>query len=93
MSEPQGSESEPAAAETREAMSDDQVVADIKASVEEAARLRTGDPQVDDVIDDVAAIGDRPLSEQPGGFDDAHERLRRVLDSPSEESSSDDSPA
>ncbi len=83
MTEHQAQRPEPAVYEVGGELPDAHVIDDIAAAVEASDRLRTGDPHIDAVIDHVATIGDRPLPEQPAAFDDAHERLRRTLDSPS----------
>ena len=45
-----------------------------------AAPERTGVPAVDELLDEVAALADRPVSEHVAVFESAHERLRRALD-------------
>ncbi|MCL2468316.1 MAG: hypothetical protein FWF02_10675 [Micrococcales bacterium] len=40
---------------------------------------RTGDPEVDAVLADLAGLGDLPLAEQVGLLDDAHQRLQGRL--------------
>ena len=42
--------------------------------------MHTGVAGVDAVVDDVAALDDRPLDEHVAVFEDAHTRLRRALD-------------
>ena len=41
---------------------------------------RTGIASVDDVLDQVAGLADRPVSEHVAVFERAHEQLRRALD-------------
>lgn len=45
-----------------------------------AAAERTGVPAVDEVLDEVAALSERPVAEHVAVFESAHERLRRALD-------------
>lgn len=40
----------------------------------------TGIAAVDQVLADVAAVADRPVSDHVGVFERAHEQLRRALD-------------
>ena len=40
----------------------------------------TGVPAVDEVLDEVAALSERPVAEHVAVFESAHERLRRALD-------------
>ena len=44
------------------------------------AAERTGVPAVDEVLDAVAALAERPVAEHVAVFESAHERLRRALD-------------
>lgn len=44
--------------------------------------VHTGVPAVDAVVEAVAALGDRPLSEHVEVFEAAHRDLRSALDSP-----------
>ncbi len=46
-----------------------------------ASAPRTGSPAVDGVIDAVAALDDQSLSEHVQVFEQAHDLLRRALDS------------
>jgi hypothetical protein len=41
---------------------------------------RTGVAAVDEVLERVAALADRPVSEHVAVFEGAHEQLRRALD-------------
>jgi len=50
----------------------------------EPERVRTGMPDVDEVIAAVEDLEDRPIEEHVGVFETAHERLRRALDQPGE---------
>jgi hypothetical protein len=45
------------------------------------AEPRTGVAAVDDVLDRLAAVEDRPVEEHVAAFERAHEDLRRALDS------------
>ena len=47
----------------------------------EAEQFRTGDEEVDGVLASVEDLDDRPVDEHVGVFENAHERLRRALDS------------
>ena len=58
------------------------VVDGIEESMGDDRPERTGMEGVDSVIDDVAALGDRPVEEHAEVFESAHERLRRTLDQP-----------
>ena len=42
--------------------------------------LRTGVAEVDEVLDSVEALDDRPVEEHAAVFEAAHEQLRRSLD-------------
>jgi hypothetical protein len=53
----------------------------------EPERVRTGAPEVDQVIAAVEELEERPIEEHVAVFETAHERLRRALDP------SDDDPA
>ena len=52
---------------------------------EEADPVRTGVPEVDEVLESVEGLDDRPLEEHVGAFEEAHTRLRRALDAGSDE--------
>lgn len=43
---------------------------------------RTGDPAVDEVLDELAGLADLPLEEHVPVFERAHEKLRSALDGP-----------
>lgn len=45
----------------------------------------TGNTRVDAVLDEVADLADRPVSEHVEVFERAHEQLRRALDAPAED--------
>ncbi|MEP9364868.1 hypothetical protein ABLE68_18030 [Nocardioides sp. CN2-186] len=51
---------------------------------DEAERVRTDVPEVDEVIAAVEELEDRPLEEHVGVFETAHAELRRALDTPSD---------
>ena len=44
--------------------------------------LRTGVPRVDAVVDAVSGLAERPVDEHVAVFEQAHDELRRTLDSP-----------
>lgn len=46
----------------------------------EAARLETGDPRVDAVLEDLDALHDLPVADHAPVFEQAHDRLREALD-------------
>ena len=46
----------------------------------EPEQVRTGVPQVDEVIAAVEELEERPIEEHVGVFEAAHDRLRRALD-------------
>jgi hypothetical protein len=46
---------------------------------------RTGVQRVDDVVDAVAGLADRPVDEHVAVFESAHDELRRTLDSQSDD--------
>ena len=48
--------------------------------------IRTGVERVDAVIDAVSGLTERPVDEHVAVYEDAHDELRRTLDSPPEES-------
>ncbi len=48
----------------------------------EPERVRTGMPDVDEVIAAVEELEERPVEEHVGVFETAHDRLRRALDHP-----------
>ena len=48
----------------------------------EPERVRTGVPEVDEVIVAVEELEDRPIEEHVGVFETAHDQLRRALDTP-----------
>ena len=48
--------------------------------------VHTGVERVDAVIDKVSGLAERPVDEHVAVYEDAHDELRRTLDSPSEES-------
>lgn len=50
----------------------------------EPERVRTGRPDVDEVLAAVEELQDRPIEEHVGVFETAHERLRRALDGPAD---------
>lgn len=57
-----------------------------EAPVEAPARLEvtpTGVADVDAVQEEIASLGERPVSEHVAVFERAHEQLRRSLDAPS----------
>ena len=45
--------------------------------------VRTGVPEVDAVLESMAALDETPVDEHPGVFEAAHDRLRRALDATS----------
>jgi hypothetical protein len=45
-----------------------------------AGEERTGNPQVDEVLESLAGLDERPVSEHAEVFEKAHERLRAALD-------------
>lgn len=49
--------------------------------------VRTGDPAVDSVLDQLAEVEGTPVDEHVAVFERAHEQLRRALDAPSDASS------
>lgn len=50
----------------------------------------TGVASVDQVLTDVAAVADRPVSEHVAVFERAHEQLRRALDARPEPATDDE---
>jgi len=46
----------------------------------ESAPVRTGVEDVDDVLDAVESLAERPIGEHVAVFEQAHEQLRRALD-------------
>ncbi len=46
--------------------------------------LRTGNPRVDGVLDDLAGLDDLPVAEHLAVFEKAHEALREALEAPPE---------
>lgn len=48
----------------------------------ESGAPRTGVADVDQVLDAVDTLADRPVEEHVAVFEQAHERLRRALDAP-----------
>ncbi len=46
----------------------------------QADPVRTGDARVDDVLDILAGLDDRPVTEHAAVFEHAHDRLRAALD-------------
>lgn len=61
------------------------VTEDLVEAIQRADQVRTGLPRVDDVIEQIAGLDDRPLSEHAAVFEEAHERLRRTLDDPGDD--------
>jgi hypothetical protein len=49
---------------------------------EDAQPVRTGVDRVDEVIEAVEGLEERPIEEHVGVFETAHEELRRALDAP-----------
>lgn len=45
-----------------------------------ASEMATGMASVDDVVEAVAALEDRPVEQHVAVFEQAHEQLRRALD-------------
>ena len=43
---------------------------------------RTGDPELDALLDQVASLDDRPVDEHVAVYEAAHEQLRTALDPP-----------
>lgn len=43
--------------------------------------VRTGDPDVDKVLESIEGLDDRPLEEHVGALEEAHTRLHGALDS------------
>lgn len=54
---------------------------------EDGVPVRTGVGRVDDVIEAVEQLEERPIEEHVGVFETAHEELRRALDAPSDSDS------
>lgn len=50
----------------------------------EPERVRTGRPDVDEVIASVEELAERPIEEHVAVFETAHDRLRRALDHPAD---------
>jgi hypothetical protein len=48
----------------------------------DAEPQRTGVEEVDDVLDSMQGLDERPVEEHPAVFERAHERLRQALDGP-----------
>jgi len=69
-------------------MTEDQPIQDSADAVQESADepIRTGVERVDAVIDAVSGLTERPVDEHVAVYEDAHDELRRTLDSPPEES-------
>lgn len=59
----------------------------------EPERVRTGVPDVDEVIAAVEELEERPIEEHVGVFETAHDRLRRALDVPADAPADDPSDA
>ncbi|MGI8524438.1 MAG: hypothetical protein ACR2K3_14190 [Nocardioides sp.] len=66
-------------------MSEEQYAHD-EAPETSADAVRTGVPDIDEVLESVEGLDDRPLDEHVGAFEEAHTRLRRALDSGAGES-------
>ena len=49
-------------------------------SLEVLDQVRTGDPQVDEVLAGMDALHELPVEEHAGVFEDAHDSLRQALD-------------
>jgi len=63
----------------------DDVLADEVAEAEASAEtVRTGDPTVDAVLDQLTDVEGTPVDEHVAVFERAHEQLRRALDAPSD---------
>lgn len=56
-------------------------------TVDDDVPVRTGDPAVDAVLDQLADVEGTPVDEHVAVFERAHEQLRRALDAPSDTSS------
>ncbi len=54
---------------------------------EDGVPVRTGVGRVDDVIEAVEQLEERPIEEHVGVFETAHEELRRALDAQSDSDS------
>lgn len=48
----------------------------------DAGPERTGVQVVDDVLDSMRGLDDRPVEEHPAVFESAHQQLRQALDGP-----------
>lgn len=48
--------------------------------------IRTGVARVDAVVDSVSGLAERPVDEHVAVFEEAHDELRRTLDSPPDDS-------
>lgn len=60
---------------------------------EDAQPVRTGVDRVDEVIEAVEHLEERPIEEHVGVFEAAHEQLRRALDAPQDPDAGDDAGA
>ena len=58
----------------------DEQQSEASGSVDAAQQERTGLAPVDEVLDQVARLSERPVSEHVAVFERAHEQLRRALD-------------
>ena len=52
----------------------------VETSPSDAEPERTGVQVVDDVLDSMRGLDDRPVEEHPAVFESAHEQLRQALD-------------
>ncbi len=68
-------------------MSEEQAITEPADAAEQPADepIRTGVERVDDVVDAVASLADRPVDEHVEVFESAHDELRRTLDSQSDD--------
>ena len=68
-----------------------EVVADQEQTAPDPASdsVRTGVPEVDEVIVAVEQLEERPIEEHVGVFETAHDQLRRALDTAADPSSDD----
>lgn len=69
-------------------MTEEQAIHDSTDAAPEPADepTRTGVERVDAVVDAVSGLAERPVDEHVAVYEEAHDELRRTLDSPSEES-------
>ena len=68
-------------------MTEEQAIPETSDAAEQPADepIRTGVERVDDVVDAVGSLADRPVDEHVAVFESAHDELRRTLDSQSDD--------